>query len=269
MSSMRNAVARRNHKERAQPLERERKWGLLEKRKDYKLRAADHKEKKKRIKLLKQKAADRNPDEFSFKMINSQVDSRGRKVADRGNQALSIDVVKLLKTQDSGYIRTMLQMLRKEREELEQMLVLGKDDVRALKDGEHGKKGTHRVYVGDVEEQNKFSADEWIGKGGERPDEQATEEVDEDEEVEKTPPKKLSKKQQDARLLAEKEKRNLTRKRQRTQERAAAHLENIKARERELVAVEEELEKQRAKMNNTVGGVNKNGVKFKVRERKR
>jgi hypothetical protein len=32
MSSMRNAVQRRNHKERAQPLERE-KWGLLEKRK--------------------------------------------------------------------------------------------------------------------------------------------------------------------------------------------------------------------------------------------
>jgi hypothetical protein len=32
MSSMRNAVQRRNHKERAQPEERK-KWGLLEKRK--------------------------------------------------------------------------------------------------------------------------------------------------------------------------------------------------------------------------------------------
>jgi hypothetical protein len=32
MSSMRNAVQRRNHKERAQPLERQ-KWGLLEKKK--------------------------------------------------------------------------------------------------------------------------------------------------------------------------------------------------------------------------------------------
>ena len=32
MSSMRNAVQRRNHKERAQPEERQ-KWGLLEKRK--------------------------------------------------------------------------------------------------------------------------------------------------------------------------------------------------------------------------------------------
>lgn len=32
MSSMRNAVQRRNHKERAQPLERQ-KWGVLEKHK--------------------------------------------------------------------------------------------------------------------------------------------------------------------------------------------------------------------------------------------
>ena len=32
MSSMRNAVQRRNHKERAQPRERE-KWGVLEKHK--------------------------------------------------------------------------------------------------------------------------------------------------------------------------------------------------------------------------------------------
>ena len=48
-----------------------------------------------------------------------------------------------------------------------------------------------------------------------------------------------------------------------------SRLRALKKRESELVAAEEELELQRAKMNNTVGGVNKNGVKFKVRERKR
>lgn len=67
---MRNAVQRRNHKERAQPIERE-KWGLLEKAKDYKLRAANHREKKARLKLLKQKALEKNPDEFSFVRIHN------------------------------------------------------------------------------------------------------------------------------------------------------------------------------------------------------
>lgn len=216
------------------------------------------------MKILKQKAQDRNPDEFSFAMMNSKVDSQGRKVQDRGNKALSVDVVKLLKTQDAGYIRTMLQMVRKEREELEQRLVLEEDEVRALKDGENGKKGTRKVFVGNVEEQKKFSEDDWFRKGGDWPDQEA-----EDDEEEEVLPKKPSKKEQEAQWLAEKEERALNHKRRRTQERVAAHLENIKARERELMAAEEELEKQRAKMNNTVGGINKHGVKFKIRERKR
>ncbi|TVY86538.1 putative U3 small nucleolar RNA-associated protein [Lachnellula willkommii] len=66
MSSMRNAVQRRNHRERGQPEERK-KWGLLEKSKDYKLRAADHKVKKTKLKQLKQKVLDKNPDEFYCK----------------------------------------------------------------------------------------------------------------------------------------------------------------------------------------------------------
>jgi len=32
---------------------------------------------------------------------------------------------------------------------------------------------------------------------------------------------------------------------------------------------EQELDLQRAKMNNSVGGVNKNGLQFKIRQRKR
>ncbi|KAF2177698.1 U3 small nucleolar RNA-associated protein 11 [Zopfia rhizophila CBS 207.26] len=278
MSSMRNAVQRRNHKERAQPLERE-KWGLLEKRKDYKLRAADHKEKQKRLKILKQKAADRNPDEFSFAMMSSKVDSAGRKVADRGNKALSMDVVKLLKTQDAGYIRTMLQMVRKERKQLEEEMVFEEEEVRALRDGEEGRKGMHTVFVGDKEGQNKFKADEWFGTGAEwvdrvwnrpRQEQKDLKEQSDDEDVKELPQtKKLSKKQREAKLLAEKEARALLNKRERTQERRAKHLEAVKARERDLVVAEEELEQQRAKMNGTVGGVNKHGVKFKIRERKR
>jgi hypothetical protein len=276
MSSMRNAVQRRNHKERAQPVERE-KWGLLEKRKDYKLRAADHKQKKQKLKLLSEKARDRNPDEFSFKMMSSRVDKQGKKVADRGNQALSMDVVKLLKTQDAGYIRTMLQMIRKEREELEQRLVLEEDDeVRAVRDGDKIKQGKHRVYVDDEEEQRAFDPDSWFGKGQDMPQDARTREPqfegyseDEEEEEVTTRPKTLSKKQIEAQELAKREKRAFNKGRDRAQSRTAIKLQIVKKREKELVAAEEELEAQRAKMNSTVGGVNKHGVKFKVRERKR
>ncbi|MCJ1449448.1 MAG: hypothetical protein MMC23_009968, partial [Stictis urceolatum] len=101
MSSMRNAVQRRSHKERAQPKERE-KWGILEKHKDYSLRASDYNEKKRRLKILRQKAAERNPDEFHFAMMNSTTEVDGKKSWSRGNTALSSETIKLLKTQDAG-----------------------------------------------------------------------------------------------------------------------------------------------------------------------
>ncbi|KAF2661978.1 U3 snoRNP-associated protein-like protein Utp11 [Lophiostoma macrostomum CBS 122681] len=261
MSSMRNAVQRRNHKERAQPLERE-KWGLLEKRKDYKLRAADHKEKKKRLRILKQKASGRNPDEFSFAMMSSKVDSKGRKITERGNTSLSQGVVKLLKTQDIGYIRTMLQMVRKERKEFEQCIIVEEEGVQAIKDGERERRLDHTIFVDDEREQRKFRP------GKSKKDAAATTESFEDEEIEGQP-RKASKKQQEALLRAEQEQRALLRKRERAHEKAISQLEGIKARERDLMIVEDELEKQRAKMNNTIGGTNKNGVKFKIRERKK
>ncbi|RAR03444.1 u3 snornp-associated protein utp11 [Stemphylium lycopersici] len=272
MSSMRNAVQRRNHKERAQPLERE-KWGLLEKRKDYKLRAADHRDKKAKLKILSQKARDRNPDEFSFKMMSSQVDKQGRKVADRGNKALSVEVVKLLKTQDAGYIRTMLQVTRKEREELEKRLVMEEQgEVRAVKDGEDARQGKHRVFVENEEEQEEFDADTWFGSGKEMPKRSESptfgdlqDELSEDGELPAQRPNTMSKKQIEAQEQTRREARKFRKDRERAQERTASRLQAIKKRESELMAAEEELEVQRAKMNNTVGGVNKNGVKFKPR----
>ncbi|CAG5138594.1 uncharacterized protein ALTATR162_LOCUS398 [Alternaria atra] len=276
MSSMRNAVQRRNHKERAQPVERE-KWGLLEKRKDYKLRAADHKQKKAKLKILSEKARDRNPDEFSFKMMSSQVDKSGKRVADRGNKALSMEVVKLLKTQDAGYIRTMLQQTRKEREEVEQRLIMEEQgEVRAVRDGERARHGKHRVFVDNEEEQEEFEPDTWFGRGEDIParNESPTfgdlqDESSEDNEQPVQRPSTLSKKQMEAQEQARKEARKFRKDRERAQERHMSRLRALKKRESELVAAEEELELQRAKMNNTVGGVNKNGVKFKVRERKR
>ena len=71
-SSLRNATKRITHKERAQPSSRK-KFGLLEKHKDYVIRAKDYHKKQDYLSILKKKAADRNPDEFYFHMHNSQV----------------------------------------------------------------------------------------------------------------------------------------------------------------------------------------------------
>ena len=59
MASLRNAVKRKTHKERAQPAHRA-KFGLLEKAKDYRLRARDYRRKQGRLRVLKQKAEYRN-----------------------------------------------------------------------------------------------------------------------------------------------------------------------------------------------------------------
>jgi hypothetical protein len=50
MSSLKNAISRRTHKERAQPAARK-KFGLLEKHKDYVVRAKDFHRKEKTIKV--------------------------------------------------------------------------------------------------------------------------------------------------------------------------------------------------------------------------
>ena len=70
-TSLRNSLHRRNHKERSQLAHRSR-LGLLEKHKDYVLRARDYHSKQDRLTRLRQKAADRNKDEFYFGMTGQR-----------------------------------------------------------------------------------------------------------------------------------------------------------------------------------------------------
>ncbi|KAF4547130.1 U3 small nucleolar RNA-associated protein 11-like protein [Elsinoe fawcettii] len=241
MSSMRNAVQRRNHKERAQPLERQ-KWGLLEKHKDYSLRAKDHNVKKARLKALRQKAADRNPDEFAFGMMSSTT-KRGVKIQERGAQngtpgSMSGDVVKLLKTQDAGYLNTMLQQTRKEHEKTREEAIL------------HGVDVNTNPAAGDLSKHKKFDGD------GNEIAELKTFLDDEDSEEgdkELLPPDVYKAK----------------RKKERTVEMLSRKLEALAQREKQLSQALDQVQLQRAKMEGTVGGMNKNGVKFKIRERKR
>lgn len=116
-------VAKKQHRERAQPQSRK-KWGLLEKKKDYRLRAQDFHRKQAHLALLRSKAAQANEDEFNYGMIKSKTRD-GALVADREtSQSLSQDAVKLLKTQDEGYIRTLQQAEKRKVEQAKKSLLL-------------------------------------------------------------------------------------------------------------------------------------------------
>lgn len=253
MSSLRNAVQRRNHKERAQPQERS-KWGLLEKHKDYSKRAADHNIKKRKLNALRQKASERNEDEFYYGMMsNTSVGGikRSKRANDEGGgKALSDEVVKLMKTQDGGYLRTMLQATKKDRERVEQDVATTKIGVNVGlptagskrvvfgEDGEVEDAVSRPIPALDDEDDVELSADEESSEDG-----QATE--------------GLSKAELAARG-----------RRKRTLGGKQRHVEALRGREEQLSAALRQVEQQRARMNGTVGGINKNGVKFKPRERK-
>ena len=71
--SMRNLLKTRTYRERAQPAARQH-MGILEKHKDYKLRAQDYHRKEDALKKLREKAAFRNPDEYYFGMAHTKVE---------------------------------------------------------------------------------------------------------------------------------------------------------------------------------------------------
>lgn len=103
-TAFKNAIRRREHYERSQPEARS-KYGLLEKHKDYVERARNFHSKEKRINELKKKAANKNPDEFYFKMVKTKTD-KGIHNIERNTAPLKGDMLKVLKTQDKGYVQT-------------------------------------------------------------------------------------------------------------------------------------------------------------------
>ncbi|URE12646.1 U3 small nucleolar RNA-associated protein [Musa troglodytarum] len=111
MSSLRNAIPRRTHKERAQPQERK-KFGLLEKHKDYVLRARAFHQKEDTLRRLREKAASRNPDEFYFKMVNTRMVDGIHRPKSEANEYTPEELM-LMKTQDIGYVLQKLQSEKK------------------------------------------------------------------------------------------------------------------------------------------------------------
>ncbi|KAI4325598.1 hypothetical protein MLD38_030980 [Melastoma candidum] len=114
MSSLRNAINRRAHKERSQPQSR-RTFGLLEKHKDYVVRAKAFHKKEETLQKLKEKAAFRNPDEFYFKMIKTKTVDGVHRPESQGKRYTQEELM-LMRTQDMGYI---LQKMQSEKKKIE------------------------------------------------------------------------------------------------------------------------------------------------------
>lgn len=268
---MRNAVTRRPHRERAQPESRS-KWGLLEKHKDYSLRAQDYNTKKKKLTQLTSKVRDRHPDEFAYGMLSKSSAKQGQHGRGGAENTLSHDAVKLLKTQDAGYMRVALAKGRKDMKKVsEELGVAGlqegkktiyEDDAAATAEPVRKRRKSNVEALDDID-MNEVVYPELP----DLQDSDAALNVSADESEVKSRPivKKDSVREKDAsaRLRAERKKRR------RLQEVRKVRLEMLQKRQKEILAAADQLDLQRAKMAKTVGGANKNGVKFKVRERKR
>lgn len=101
------------HRERAQIEERE-YLGFLEKKKDYAARAKDFKGKQTRLKSLKRKALERNPDEFYWKMTKTKLTEDGIHELDNPQEeVLTAEQQNLMETQNIGYVRWKLQIEQK------------------------------------------------------------------------------------------------------------------------------------------------------------
>jgi U3 small nucleolar RNA-associated protein 11 len=152
MSSLRNAVKRITHKERAQPQARQH-LGILEKKKDYKERAKDFHRKEDRINNMRQLAANRNPDEFYFGMKNAQVqDGHHRKTREAQQkefeEKVGMDTIRIMKDQDLNYVRMQKQRDVKKVERLRASL----HDL----DESPSKKRKHTIFVATKDDAEEF-----------------------------------------------------------------------------------------------------------------
>ncbi|KAI0409915.1 U3 small nucleolar RNA-associated protein 11 [Xylaria palmicola] len=286
MSSLRNAVNRRVHRERDQLQDRKGRYGLLEKHKDYRLRAQDHNRKKAQLKNLRKKAEDRNEDEFYYGMLSRSGPATalasgskkwdGTVAGDRGNKSLDVDVVRLLKTQDMAYVRTVRNVAMKEVRALEERVIALGGDPDNLLDEDEADGDDFDFDFGDDDDDEPAAKKKKkstqknkkivFADGEDEREERIQQDVEQDEDEDGD-----GDGDGEGGPAGENPEKLRTEQKQRLLEKLRRRLQGARKKQRVLAQTEQELEIQRARMAKTatVGGVTKSGKKFKVRERKR
>lgn len=150
MAKLQHAVQKKQHRERSQVNERS-KFGFLEKHKDYVKRARDYHKKQNTLKVLRSKVTARNPDEYYHAMNSKKIGADGMLVTQRyaDDGVLTTDQVKLLKTQDTNYVRTLRLSEMKKSEKL-------RNDVMFHASGKH------TVFVDDQDQLRNFNPEEFF-----------------------------------------------------------------------------------------------------------
>lgn len=199
-------------------------------------------------------------------------------------RGLSHEAIKLLKTQDAGYLRTVGEKVRREMEKVERDVKL-QDGMKEILGADQGEE------EGDEMEEDEFDfGDDSSGKMGRKKvvfaDDRAEQldlkrrklhgDMDEEEEEEEDGAfgsqvrnQKLSRKQLEAERQALVEERRARKMRKRAAQARQNKLISLQNQHKDIVAAERELDWQRGKMDHSVGGTNKSGIKWKIRERKK
>ena len=202
-------------------------------------------------------------------------------------RGLSHEAIKLLKTQDAGYLRTVGEQVRREMEKVRQDVQLQEGMRGRLGGQEKGDGGA----AGEDDEDDGFDFGEDEDRAGRkvmfvddrkeqrgakkrrlRGEENETMEDDEEDDSFgqlQQQKQKMSRKQIDAERQALVEHRRARKMKKRAEHARQSKFTALKNQYADIVAAERELDWQRGKMDNSVGGKNKNGLKWKIKERKK
>lgn len=202
-------------------------------------------------------------------------------------RGLSHDAIKLLKTQDKNYLRTSAERIRREIERLEREVELqkGMNESLGIKTQEKNKEDDDEFdgFDSDLEgldfsappkpkaRKVLFADDRGEQQTMKKKRVQNEDSMDEDEDEDEEP--RTETRKTPKQLAAERQKLVEARRARKIRKRAAEARENklmaLRKQFAEVQAAEREVDWQRSKMDNSVGGTNKDGIKWKIRERKR